>query len=48
MGEGMDQISWQVQFSYSVGTPIVSALLYPQARDAFLEDEATGDGCFLF
>ena len=47
MGEGMDRKSWQVQILHSVGTPIVSALLYPQARDAFPEDEATGDGCFF-
>jgi len=48
MGVARDKTSRDVHCLHSVSTPIVSSLLNAQARDEFLENEATGDGCFLF
>jgi hypothetical protein len=46
MGVARDKTSRGVDCLHSVGL-IISVLLNAQARDTFLENEATGDGCFF-
>ena len=48
MGVARDKISRDVHCLPSVDIQIVSGLLNVKTRDEILENEATGDGCFLF